>query len=125
MINPSANVFIFGDFNFHHIDWLTHSGRTVRPNELCYSFSFSNDLTQMVDFPIPDCDSYSPVLLDLLPLSDASIFSTMAFTPLGNSDHTVVSVSIDFPSKSELDALFHCITYNCSHADWKDWYGFN
>ena len=27
-INPSANVFVFGDFNIHHKDWLTYSGRT-------------------------------------------------------------------------------------------------
>ena len=25
-INPSANVFVFGDFNVHHKDWLTYSG---------------------------------------------------------------------------------------------------
>ena len=24
-INPSANVFVFGDFNVHHKDWLTYS----------------------------------------------------------------------------------------------------
>ena len=24
-INPSANVFVFGDFNIHHKDWLTYS----------------------------------------------------------------------------------------------------
>ena len=41
-------------------------------------------------------DSHSPALLDLFISSDASICSTMAFPPLGNSDH-VVSVSIDFP----------------------------
>ena len=23
-INPSANVFVFGDFNAHHKDWLTY-----------------------------------------------------------------------------------------------------
>ena len=33
-INPSANVFIFGDFNVHHKDWLTYSGGTDRPGEL-------------------------------------------------------------------------------------------
>ena len=33
-INPSANVFVFGDFNVHHKDWLTYSGRTGRPGEL-------------------------------------------------------------------------------------------
>ena len=24
-INPSANVFVFGDFNIHHKDWVTYS----------------------------------------------------------------------------------------------------
>ena len=47
-----------------------------------------------------DCDSHSPALLDLFISSDASICSAMAFPPLGNSDHVVVSVSIDFPSYS-------------------------
>ena len=72
----------------------------------------------MVDFPtrIPDCDSHSPALLDLFLSSDASICSTMAFPPLGNSDH-VVSVSIDFPSYSQRDALFHLIAYDYCHAD--------
>ena len=50
-INPSANVFVFGDFNVHHKDWLTYSGGTDRPGELCYNFCISNDLTQMVNFP--------------------------------------------------------------------------
>ena len=48
----------------------------------------------MVDFPtqIPDCDSHSPALLDLFISSEASICSTMALPPLGNSYHVVVSV---------------------------------
>ena len=33
-INPSANVFVVGDFNVHHEDWLTYSGGTDRPGEL-------------------------------------------------------------------------------------------
>ena len=99
-INPSANVFVFGDFNLHHKNW--------------------NDLTQMVNFPtrIPDCDSHSLALLDLFRSSDASICSTMAFPPLGNSDHVVVSVSIDFPANSQEDAPFHRIAYEYSFADW-------
>ena len=102
LINPSANAFVFGHFNIHHKDWLTYSGGTDRFGEFCYNFSISNDLTQMVNFPtlIPDCDSLSPSLLDLFISSDTSICSTMAFPPLGNSDHVVVSVSIDFPSNS-------------------------
>ena len=33
-INPSANVFFFGDFNIHHEDWLTYFGGTDRSGEL-------------------------------------------------------------------------------------------
>ena len=102
-INPSANVFFFGNFNIHHKDWFTYSDGTDRPDELCYNFFISNELTQKVNFPtqIPNCDSHSPALLHLFLSSDAGICSTMAFTPLGNSDHVVVSVSIDFPINSK------------------------
>ena len=71
LINSSGNVFVFGDFNVNHKDWLTYSGGTDRPSELCYYFSISNDLTEMVNLPsrIPDCDSHSPALLDLFLLT--------------------------------------------------------
>ena len=42
----------------------------------------------------------------------------MVFSPLDNSDHVVVSVSIDFPINSKQDALFHCMVYDYSRADW-------
>ena len=109
-------LIVFGDFG----DWLTYSGGTGRSGELCYKFSISNNLSQMVNFPtrIPDCDSHSPTLLDLFISSDASICSAMAFPPLGNSDHVAVSVSIDFPPNSQQDTLFHRIAYDYSRADW-------
>ena len=56
----------------------------------------------------------NPALLDLFISSDASICSAMAFTSLGNSDHVVVSVSIDFLSNSKQDALLYHITYDYS-----------
>ena len=64
------------------------------------------------------CDSHSPVLFDLFISSDASICSTMAFLGMGNSDHVVVLVSIDFPTNSKRDAVFHRIAYDYSCADW-------
>ena len=75
-INPSANVFLFGNFNVHHKDWLTYSSGTDRSGELSYNFSISNDLTQMVNFPthIPDYDSHSLTLLDLFLSSNANTF---------------------------------------------------
>ena len=124
-VNPSANVFVFGDFNVHRKDWLTCS--SDRPGELCYNFYnlkmiaiISNDLTQIIHFPtrIRDFDSHRPALLDFFLSSDASICSTMAFPPLGNSDHVVVSVCIDFPGNSKQDVPFHRIAYDYSCADW-------
>ena len=49
-INPSANMLLFGDFNVWHKNWLTFSGGTDTFGELCYSFSTSNEVTQMVTF---------------------------------------------------------------------------
>ena len=42
----------------------------------------------------------------------------MVFPPLGNSDHVVVSVSIDFPINSKQDTPFHRVAYDYSRADW-------
>ena len=47
--------------------------------------------------------------LDLFISSDTSICSIMAFPPFGNSDHVFISVSIDFLSNSQWDAVFHHI----------------
>ena len=74
----------------------------------------------MVNFPtrILHPDFHSPALLDLFSSFDASISSTMAFLPLGNSDHVVVSISIDFPSNSQQDVPFQSIAYDYSRANW-------
>ena len=112
---PSANVFVFRDFNVHHKDWLTCSGGTDRPGELSYNISISNVLIQMVNFPNQIPGSHGPALLGLFLPSDASICSTMAFPSLEN---VVVSVSIDFPINSKQDVPFHRIAYNYSRANW-------
>ena len=46
----------------------------------------------MVNFAsqIPGCDSHSPAPLDLPLSSDASIYSTVALPPLGNSEYVFV-----------------------------------
>ena len=115
-INPPANLFVFGDFNVHHKDWLTYSGGTDKIGELNYNFSISNDLTQTVNFPtwILDCDSHTPALLNLFISFNTSIYSTKAFPPLGNSNH-VDSVSIDFPLNSKQDTPVNRIAYDYSH----------
>ena len=42
----------------------------------------------------------------------------MAFLPLGNSDHAVVSVPIDFPINPKQDTPFHRVAYDYSRVDW-------
>ena len=105
-INPSANLFVFDDFNINHKDWLTFSGGTDRPCEIC---------RKIVNFPtqIPDCDSHSPTLLDLFLSSDTSICSTIL-----NFHHVVLSDSIGFPINSKWDVRFHFVAYDYSRADW-------
>ena len=57
--------------------------------------------------------------MDLFISSDAIIIcSKMAFSTLGNSDHAVVSVSIDFPANSKGNAPFHEIAFKYSCTDW-------
>ena len=88
-IKPSANVFVFREFNVHHMNWLNYPGGTNRPGELCCYFSSTNDLTQKVNFPtrIPDRDFHNPALLDLYHSFYPSISSIVAFPPLEKSDH--------------------------------------
>ena len=42
----------------------------------------------------------------------------MALPQLGNSDHVVLSVSIDFQTNSQRDVPFHRIAYDNSCGDW-------
>ena len=104
-ISPFANVLVFGDFNVNHKDRLTYPGGTDRHGELCYNFSFPNDLTHMVN--VPTCILHGDSFLS----HDAIICSKMAFPQLGNSDHVVVSVSIDFPLNSQWAGIKTMVGY--------------
>ena len=105
--------------NVHHKDCLIYSGETNRPSGLCYNVSFSNDLTQMVNFPtwFFDCDSHSPTILDLFFSYDVIICYPVDFPPQRIFDLVVVSVFIDSPSNSKRDTTFHHKVYNYSRAN--------
>ena len=97
-------MFVIGDLNDHHKYWLTYSGRADRPGELsqisllrCLTFLFQS-LTVILTALLFSFNSFLSC--------NATIFSAMAFPPLGNFDHVVVSVSIGFPSNSKQDAPF-------------------
>ena len=109
-INPSANVFVFGDFNVHHKDWRTYSGKTERS-----VITFLSQTTLLRWLTFGSLTVTRTVLLFWI-----SFFLLMLVFVLENSDHVVVSLSIGFPSYSQLDAPFHHIVYYYSCTDWDD-----
>ena len=107
-INPSANAIVFGDFNIYHKDWLTYSGGTDRSGELCYNFSTSNDLAQMVNFPT----HISTVILTVLLFWISFFVLRLVFVLQWHWEIliVVVSVSFDFASYSQWGAISsHCL----------------
>ena len=55
-------------------------------------------------------------LFDFFLFSDAGICYTVALLSLGNHDHVLVLVSIDFPSNSKVDAPFPHAAYDYFRA---------
>ena len=62
----------------------------------------THDITQIVDFPtcLPDFDTCISALLDLFLTSDPALYYVEVFAFHCNSDHVVVSVSVDFAVSS-------------------------
>ena len=118
--HPSSNVFVFGDFNAHHSDWLSHSDGTNLAGERCFNFALSQDLTQLVNFPtrIPDNLDHNAHLLDLFLTSNPEICHAECLPSLGRSDHVVVHVSINLNVSSQSDAPIHRKTFSYGKADW-------
>ena len=90
--SPFAEISILGDFNVHHHLWLS-SPSTDQPGEQAYVFSILNDLEQLVQHPtrIPDRLGESSNILDLFLTTNPSAYSVKLFSPLGSSDHNLIS----------------------------------
>ena len=106
---------ISGDFNVYHRDYfpILDCG-TGRAHGLCYNVFISNDLTLTVTFIIwiSDCDSHSFALFGFFLFSDPKICPSVAFLPLGKSEHVVALVPIDFPytQKRNVDSIVQLMT---------------
>ena len=118
--HPSANINVFGDFNIHHVQWLTHSNHTDNVGVECFNFSLAYELKQIIPFPtrVLDTANHFPSLLDLFLTYVPEFFTPTRLPPLGSSDHCVVSVSIDMPSKCSSEVPFHQTSYRYAQADW-------
>ena len=118
--HPSANIFVFGDFNVHHSDWLPFSGPTSASGIKTYNFALSHSLTQLVDFPTRYArrDDQNPSLLDLFLSSNPNICKVSGSSPLGKSDHAVVDVEINLNISAANDSPYHRTLYSFHRGDW-------
>ena len=118
-LHPSANIFVFGDFNAHHREWLNHD-RSDAAGIHTHNFAISQSLHQTVDFVtrIPDRDDHSPSLLDLFLTSNPTICQTSSSSALGKSDHVVVNIQISLNTKAAQESPFHRTLYSYDRGDW-------
>ena len=118
--HPSASIHICGDFNVHHEEWLVHSNNTDREGRICYDFSIVYGLTQIVDQTtrVPKNSRERPNLLDLFLTNCPEFCTATVESPLGSSDHSVISVRVDIQCKESSDVPYHRTIYRYSKADW-------
>ena len=119
-LHPSANIFVCGDFNVHHKDWLPNHTKTDESGRQAHSFAISHDFSQLVDFitRIPDNDKHKPSTLDLFLTSKADICKVSPAPPFGTSDHVLISVDISVNSPNSHDAPIHRTLYSYDRGDW-------
>ena len=119
--HPFAEISILGDFNVHHQLWLS-SSFTDHPGEQAYNFAILNDLEQLVQHPtrIPDRLGDTPNILDLFLTSNPSAYTVKLSSPLGSSDHNLISVSCPVsPVVSQDPPRPRCLWHFAS-AKWDD-----
>ena len=94
LIDTSANMFVFGDFNVNNKDWLTYSGGTYRPGELCYDFSISSQMTlhRWLTFLFSSLTVFLTVLLFWM----SSFRLTLVFDPEWLSLHWIILIILLF-----------------------------
>ena len=123
---PYADIHVCGDFNVHHEEWLVHSNKTDKEGRHCRDFAIAYGLSQIVKEPthIPDVDGQFHSLLDLFLTSCHDRCVSSVLSPLGSSDHSVVSVKIESKLKETSDVPFHRTVFRYSKADWDSFRSF-
>uniref|UniRef100_A0A6P7FIN3 Uncharacterized protein LOC114330746 n=1 Tax=Diabrotica virgifera virgifera TaxID=50390 RepID=A0A6P7FIN3_DIAVI len=131
------NLIITGDFNFPEITWpITSLSDTENSHNLFKSFVVNSNLIQLITEPTRFRTNNQPSTLDLVLINDEQLISSLEISsPIGKSDHAVITAHIQFnqilPRKnnivtytttdfSEVDAEFSQINWNLFFADLND-----
>jgi len=122
--HPHAEILYIGDFNVDHAEWLnsfsTDGGRGGGCSE-ALSFSHLNDLQQIIKHPtcVPDRLDQAPNTLDLFFTSNPENYSYSLSSPLGSSDHSLLSVSTTLSQLSPFPPTSHRL-WHWDRLQWND-----
>ncbi len=119
--SPFSEISVSGGFNAHQQLCLS-SSFTDQPGEQAYSFSPLNDLEQLVQHStrIPDRLGDMPNILDIFPTLNASAYSVQLISPLGFSEHNLISASCPIAPVRPMDPpKRQCFRYYPS-GQWED-----
>ncbi|KAI3388413.1 hypothetical protein SNEBB_004946, partial [Seison nebaliae] len=94
---PQAEVIYAGDFNVHHSEWLG-SPHTDTGGREALAFAVTNDIEQIIKEPtrVPDSHHQTANILDLFFTTSPQQYCYSIASPLGKSDHCVISVNATF-----------------------------
>ena len=113
----STHLLMCFSFNVLHKDWLTHSGGTARPDELCYHYCQMTLLRSLI-FQLGSLIVTPTILLSWID----SLLLMLVFVPQWLSLHWGIPIMLlsllplTF-HHSEWDALFCCIAFGYFHTD--------
>ena len=90
--------------------------------EQAYNFSILQDLEQLVQHPtrIPDRLGDTPNILDLFLTTNPSAYSVKLFSPLGSSDHNLISVTCPIAPVPSRDPPKRRCFWHFNSAKWED-----
>ena len=91
---PYAEISILRELDFNHQLWLA-SSVTDQHGEQTFNFAILHNLEQLVQFPthINDRLGDKPNILDIFLTSNPSAYSVKLSSPLGSSNHNLISVT--------------------------------
>ena len=110
-INPSANVFVFGNFGSHHKDWLTFLMELIDLVNPVIIFLSQMTLVRWLTFLL---ESLTVTLIIVLLFCIYLFHMMLVFVLQRFSLHWEILIMW------KQDALFQCIGYDNSRTDWDD-----